>query len=120
MITSKYFKDSEFKKCSPACSLQYMEQSTMDMLDKAREIAGIPFVLNSAYRTPVWDKSRGRSGTGAHTLGCAVDIRCRTLDNRYKIVAALIQAGFRRIGIAEEYIHADNSSKHQSGIIWMY
>lgn len=120
MTTSKYFKEIEFQRCKPACSLGYMEQSTMDMLDKAREIAGIPFVLNSAYRTPAWDKSKGRSGTGAHTLGCAVDIRCRSLDNRYKIVSALIQAGFRRIGIADEYIHADNSPKHQSGIIWMY
>lgn len=75
MITSKYFSEGEFSCCSPSCSLQDMEQTTMNRLDTAREIAGIPFVLTSAYRSPKHDRSRGRSGSGAHTLGRAVDIK---------------------------------------------
>ena len=73
MITSKYFKEEEFNRCSPECSLQDMKQTTLSKLDTAREIAGIPFVLTSAYRSPEWDKNKGRSGTGAHTLGQAVE-----------------------------------------------
>lgn len=73
MITSKYFKEEEFNRCSPSCSLQDMKQTTISKLDTAREIAGIPFVLTSAYRSPEHDRSKGRSGTGAHTIGRAID-----------------------------------------------
>ncbi len=120
MIVSKYFKESEFRNCSPSCSLQDMKQTTMSKLDTAREIAGVPFVVNSAFRSPIWDKSKGRSGTGAHTLGQAVDIRCNTDRNRFLIIEALIKAGFKRIGIARTYIHADDSEKHKEEIIWLY
>jgi len=120
MIKSKYFKESEFQACSPACSLQDMNQATMSKFDTAREIAGIPFVINSAYRSPQWDRSKGRSGTGAHTLGRAIDIRCNTERNRFLIVDALFKAGFTRIGIAKTFIHADDSPSHSQQIIWLY
>lgn len=120
MITSKHFKEAEFNNCSPACSLQNMQQETIVKLDSAREIAGIPFVLNSAYRSPEWDKSKGRSGTGAHTLSRAVDIRCNTERNRFIVVDALIKAGFTRVGIAKTYIHADDSPTHTQQVIWLY
>ena len=35
MITSKYFSEGEFSCCSPSCSLQDMEQTTMNRLDTA-------------------------------------------------------------------------------------
>jgi Peptidase M15. len=122
MIKSKHFNESEFNRCTPSCSLQDMKQSTMNRLDTARDIAGIPFVLSCAYRTSAHDKSKGRSGTGAHTLTpCqAVDIRCNTDRNRWTVVNALIQAGFTRIGIAKTYIHADDSEKHTKEVIWLY
>ena len=120
MKTAKYFRESEFKACSPACSLQDMQQHTLDKLDRAREMAGIPFVLNSAYRSPAWDKSKGRSGTGAHTTGCAVDIRCNSDSNRLKIVLAALSVGFRRIGIGKTYIHLDDDPKRTQNVIWHY
>ena len=120
MRTAKYFRESEFKACSPACSLQDMQQHTLDKLDRAREMAGIPFVLNSAYRSPAWDKSKGRSGTGAHTTGCAADIRCNGDANRWKIVFAALAVGFRRIGIGKTYIHLDDDPKRTQNVIWHY
>lgn len=120
MIKSKHFKESEFKRCVPSCSLQDMKQSTMNRFDTARELAGIPFVINSAYRSPEWDKSKGRSGTGSHTLGQAIDIRCHSDSNRFKIVSALIRAGFSRIGISKTFIHADDSASHKQEIVWTY
>ena len=120
MITAQYFNESEFKRCTPPCSLQDMNQSTMKRLDCARNIAGIPFVINSAYRTPEYEKGHGRKGTSSHTLGCAVDIRCNTNENRIIIVDALLRAGFNRIGIAKTYIHADDSPKHKPCVMWKY
>ena len=120
MTTAKYFKESEFRACSPACSLQDMRQSTMNRFDRARRIAGIPFVLNSAYRSPEWELAHGRSGSGAHTRGRAVDIRCRTNATRMKVVVALLAAGFSRIGIADTFIHADDDETLTQDIIWLY
>lgn len=120
MIKSNYFKESEFRACSPSCSLQDMQQHTMDKLDLAREFAGIPFVLNSAYRSRAWEKAKGRTGTGAHTTGCAVDIRCNSSANRYKIVEACLVAGFTRIGIGKNYIHVDDDSTKPQQVIWHY
>ena len=118
MITAKYFKEEEFQKCSPSCSLQDMQQSTMDMLDKARELAGIPFVLNSAYRSIEHEKKQGRDGKSAHTLGCAVDLRCNSDCNRWRMIRALIAAGFTRIGVYKPWIHADNSPSHTQNVMW--
>lgn len=123
MITSKYFSEKEFQNCTPKCSLQDMRQETMDMLDKAREIAGIPFVLNSAFRSVAWDKAKGRSGRSAHTTGSAVDIRCHNGQTRFKVVDALYKAGFRRIGIEGSFVHADNSNDipyHTQDTMWVY
>ena len=120
MITAKYFKESEFDACTPSCSLQEMEQHTMDKLDAARSLAGIPFVLNSAYRSRAWETSHGHTGTGAHTHGCAVDIRCNTSANRMKIISACLAVGFRRIGIGKTYIHVDDDETQTQNVIWHY
>ena len=109
MITSKYFKEDEFNRCSPSCSLQDMKQTTISKLDTAREITGIPFVLTSAYRSKKWDQSKGRSGTGAHTS-----------RNRFLVVDALLKAGFKRIGVAKTFIHADDSETHDQSVMWLY
>ena len=118
MIKSKHFSESEFKRCTPSSSLQDMNQQTIDRFDKARYIAGIPFVINCAFRSSAWDKAKGRSGTGAHTLGRAIDIRCNADRNRFLIIDALLKSGFTRIGIAKTYIHADDSSGHSQQVAW--
>ena len=120
MIKAKYFKESEFRQCVPACSLQDMNQGLMYMLDNARERAGIPFVLNSAYRSEAWEKKQGRNGTSSHTKGLAVDIRCNTNANRMKIVRALMETGFTRIGIGKTYIHADYDPDKSQNVMWHY
>lgn len=120
MITAKYFKESEFKACVPSCSLQDMNQATMNKLDAARELAGIPFVLNSAYRSPAWEKKHGRSGTGAHPNRCGVDIRCNTSANRFKVVTSCLAVGFKRIGIGKTYVHVDNDESKTQNLIWDY
>lgn len=119
-ITAKYFNESEFRACVPSCSLQDMRQSTMNRLDAARELAGIPFVLNSAYRSLAWEKQRGRSGTSSHTKGCAVDIRCNTSANRMKIIRACLALGFTRIGIGKTYIHVDDDETKPQNVMWHY
>ena len=120
MITSRHFSEQEFNNCNPKCSLQDMNQDTINMLDWARELAGIPILLNCAFRSVDWEKKQGRTGTSSHTLGCAVDIHCTNSRNRFILIDALIKAGFNRIGVDELFIHADNSPKHDKNVFWTY
>lgn len=117
---SKYFAPSEFRRCVPACTIDQMDGEFLEILDRVREAAGIPLVLNCAYRSKAHEKSKGRTGNSAHTRGKAVDIRCNSNANRMKIVAAALEVGISRIGIGRNFIHIDNDESLTQGVIWHY
>ena len=114
----RYFDWRDFQKCTPRCQEEQMDEVFMRMLDKARHIAGIPFILNSAYRNVEWEKAKGRTGTSSHTKGIAVDIACDCSYNRLIIISALLKVGFKRIGIYDTFIHVDNDDK-KTQCIWL-
>lgn len=120
IMNLKYFKDEEFKRATPACSLSDMNEDFMHHLDEAREFAQIPFVINSAFRSVDYEKKKGRTGTSQHCKGLAVDLRCRTNAERFRIVASLLALGFRRIGIGTNFIHVDDGYPNSEPIIWTY
>lgn len=113
-----YFVPEEFKKCTPSCSIGLMSEDLLIALDKAREISGYPFIVNSAYRSIAWEKAHGRKGTSSHTKGLAVDLHCESAVVRFYMVYGLIKAGFRRIGIYPTFIHADLDTSKVSAI-WL-
>lgn len=118
---AKYFHSSEFLKCTPSCTIFQMDDEFLERLDELREKAGIPLVLNSAYRSKAYEKSKGREGTSSHCEGKAVDIRCNSYENRYKIIKAAIECGFTRIGVGKTYIHVDTcDDTHKPRVIWDY
>ena len=117
---SKYFSPAEFKRCVPSCSIEDMDGGFLDLLDKVREKAGIPLVLNCAYRSREWDIAKGRSGNSAHTRGKAVDIRCNSSATRFKIVKAAMECGIVRIGIGKSFVHLDNDSSLTQNVIFDY
>lgn len=108
MIKLRHFKPEEFEKATPACSIDQMDESFLLKLDDARSICSYAFVINSAYRSPEYERSKGRSGTSSHTKGLAVDISCFTSVCRLKIIMALLAVGFRRIGVYPTFIHVDS------------
>lgn len=120
MEVLKYFKEEEFLKASPPCHLSDMDWWFMLKLDKCRSLAGVPFVINSAYRSKEYELEKGRKGSSAHTLGLAVDIACTDSYKRFKILKAAIEVGFTRIGINARYIHLDDSWFHVDNVVWLY
>lgn len=96
-----------------------MKEELIERLDYARALAGFPFIINSAYRCRSYEISMGRSGTSSHCKGLAVDLRCDSDYKRLIMVQNLLRAGFRRIGIAKTFIHAD-LDKDKSPCIWLY
>ena len=117
---SAYFHPSEFQRCTPPCSIEQMDQRFLDLLDVVREAAGIPLVLNCAYRSMEWDLALGRSGNSAHTRGLAVDIRCNTSANRYRIIRAALLCGIRRVGVGSSFVHLDVDPSLPQDVIWHY
>tara|TARA_B100000497_G_scaffold73221_1_gene82160 strand:+ start:600 stop:923 length:324 start_codon:yes stop_codon:yes gene_type:complete len=106
---SKYFKEIETN----------MSKEFLFVLDEAREIAGIPFIINSAYRSPEHPLSI-KNPSSSHIKGLAVDIKATDSTTRFKIVKALVEVGFKRIGIADTFIHVDLDLDKTQNVIWTY
>lgn len=121
MKTYKYFSQkADFDRCDPPCKIEDMDHHTMQQFDQAREIAGIPFVVNSAFRTRQHELSQGRDGTSSHTTGTAMDLKINNARERFLIINALLQTGFTRIGIAQTFIHADLDGSKVQKVKWIY
>ena len=115
----RYFKHSEFD--SPGTDTgKLMDPVFLQLLDKARAHAQIPFRISSGYRSKAWNKKVGGVDSSAHLKGLAADIVCSNSSDRFTIINALIFVGFHRIGVHKGFIHADNDLSRDSFVIWMY
>lgn len=87
----KYFTDQEVIGLDP---------TFVEKLEKARELAGIPFIISSGYRSPEKNQSViGAVPDSSHTKGLAVDLRVRTSRETALIIDAAKSAGIDRRGI---------------------
>jgi hypothetical protein len=117
-MESKYFDQREF--ACPCCGQAKMNEVLIEMLDEAREFAGVPFNVTSGFRCAIHNERVGGKRTSAHKFGLAVDISAGTSRQRYKILKGLILAGFERIGIDKHFIHADVDGTKDPEVTWMY
>ncbi len=116
----KYFKPSEFDSPDLPGSGKNMQQSTIEKLERARSSAGVPFGINSGYRTQKHNDSLEHSvKDSAHRTGHAADIAV-TKDTYGKILTALINAGFKRIGLGRNFIHVDDDPTKPTPAVWIY
>ena len=107
---SKYFKEIE----------ENMNADFLNKLDEAREIANIPFIINSAYRSPEHNAKIGGKPNSSHIKGLAVDISVTNSRQRFIVLNALLNVGFTRIGIADTFLHVDLSTDKSQQVIWTY
>jgi len=114
----KYFKLEEFD--CPCCKQGEMKPEFLVILDNAREMAGVPFRINSGFRCEKHNKEVGGKPTSSHLFGYACDISADTSYKRYKVLKGLILAGFTRIGIGSNFIHADSDSSKPPEALWLY
>jgi len=113
-----FFAKEEFK--CPCCGLSYVDDKLIKMLNKARKIAGIPFIINSGFRCGEHNKNIGGYPTSSHMTGLAADIKCKNSKDRLIMLKALIEAKFNRIGIGNTFIHVDCDNSKTSDRIWTY
>ena len=127
VMNLKHFTINEFDSPDLPNSGLNMDNDFLQMLDMAREIANIPFKINSGYRTEEYNdtlyKRLGRKQNAtksSHTVGKAVDIAYTNSRERWIIISALQKAGFNRLGIAKTFVHADSDETKSPNVIWTY
>jgi len=117
----KHFNYAEFDSPDlPNSGFANMDRDFLAKLDLAREIAGIPFKINSGYRTEEHNEKVGGKPNSSHRFGYAADIAIRNSRERHDILTALQEAGFNRFGIASGFIHVDNDPQKTSKVLWTY
>jgi uncharacterized protein YcbK (DUF882 family) len=112
------FNVSEFDSPDQSGSGAKMNPDFLLKLDRARAIAGVPFKINSGYRSEAHNKKVGGKPDSSHTKGFAADIAYPNGTAGYKILTALQQVGFTRIGIYARWIHVDSDPSLPSKVIW--
>ena len=82
----------------------------VEKLDRAREIAGVPFVITSGFRTPRQNAAAGGKPNSSHLRGWGADLRARRSPQRFQIVYGLVMAGFRRVVVyaGDGHVHVDD------------
>lgn len=121
----KYFDYEEFDSPDaigsglPKSDGGQMCDEFLHKIDQAREIAEVPFKITSGFRSKEHNEVVGGKKLSSHLKGCAADILCTNSYNRSQIVLGLVEAGFRRIGIAKTFIHAD-CDNDKPNAIWLY
>jgi zinc D-Ala-D-Ala carboxypeptidase len=117
MKVSENFNSEEFKCKCGKCDLE-IDQDFIDKLQIARTKACIPFKILSGCRCEAHNKRVGGAKNSAHLRCCAADIEV-TVATKGIILKALREAGFKRIGIDDSFIHAD-TDKINPPAEWYY
>lgn len=102
-----YFTDKELS-CKCGCGM-IVEKSLMEKLNKARELAGVSFVITSGARCKDHNRKVGGTPNSAHVRGMAADIAYTSSKVKFAILKGLFAAGFNRIGDnpKKSFIHCD-------------
>lgn len=116
---TEHFPDYELE-CNCGCGLMNMQESTMNKVERARVIAGIPFGVNSGSRCIYRNVEEGGTPTSSHLDGWALDIAVTSSRARFIILQALIAVGFTRIGIGKNFIHVDDDLTKAPNVSWLY
>lgn len=118
----EYFTKKE-QSCN-CCGEGLLDGDFLLLLNCARHIAGIPFIITSACRCIPHNIKSGGVANSSHIIrkgvGLAVDIKCKTGASRFKIMKALLAVGLSRIGVANGFIHVDMDSAKSQEVIWTY
>ena len=83
-----------------------LKAELLEKLQRLRDLAGRPVIVNSGYRNPAYNKKVGGSSTSRHLMGEAADIRVPGLHPD-EVAQLAREAGFTGIGIYRSFTHVD-------------
>lgn len=96
-----------------------LDKEFVSRLDLARKNAGVPFLITSGLRTKEENRNTMNAvSDSSHLFGLAVDLSVDDSSTRYRVIKALLDVGFCRIGIYAKHIHVDLSMTLPQNVIW--
>ena len=123
----RHFTLDEFDSPDVAGSGANMDLDFVRMLDDARHIANVPFVITEGggfrtkeYNDELCKRNANASKNSSHKKGLAADIACTDSRARFLILSALLRVGFNRIGVSRGFIHVDNDEAKSEDVVWTY
>ena len=115
---TEHFTKEEFD-CQCGCGNGdiVISENLVFELECVRVHYGKPMRINSGIRCLSHNRKIGSRDTSSHIKGLAVDIGCRDMGTRLKLVKHLLRdAEFTRIGFHKEFIHVDVDYDKPKGI----
>ena len=115
---TEHFNKEEFD-CQCGCGNGdiVISENLVFELECVRVHYGKPMRINSGIRCLSHNRKIGSRDTSSHIKGLAVDIGCRDMGTRLKLVKHLLRdAEFTRIGFHREFIHVDVDYDKPKGI----
>lgn len=118
MQLTPHFHLDEFR--CPCCNdvNQSAAQKLAEALEPVRELFG-PFHITSGFRCPRHNSAEKGALFSQHLLGLAADIAVPGDAARFELITALLESGFKRLGIGRLIVHADIGSP-TGPVIWTY
>lgn len=106
---SKNFKIREFRCKDGSDEIKIDVDFVRDKLQKIRDWAGAPIIINSAYRTDAYNKKVGGAPNSYHKRGQAFDIQVqgKTLDEVCRFAESIGVLGIIRYP-AHGFVHIDS------------
>lgn len=112
------FKKSEFA-CKCGCGHDDIDLNLVVKLQRVRDELGHPIKITSGCRCPSHNENVGGENFSSHISGFAADISCTHSFKRMTLLPVLCRE-FRRVGVAETFIHVDIDPTKTQDVIWTY
>lgn len=96
-----------------------MDREFLWMLDQAWHLSKIKFKILKGYVSPDGKLRTKELNNSSHLIGRAAEIRCKDSRKRYKMITALLEVGFTRIGFSDDRIYVDNDDMKPDSI-WYF
>ena len=116
---TKNFNLSEFR-CRCGCGAEDISMELVTDPQSVRNVYMKPIVINSGVRCEAHNEKVKGYLDSEHLVGEAVDIGYSKSKDRFQLVSLLLERGFRRIGIHENFIHAGIGKLKTQDVIWVY
>lgn len=128
IVFKKYKKSkvdlSKFDSPDIKGSGKCMDRDLIKKLQKLAKTTELPIfdMINSGARSVYWNKKVGGVSNSSHKIPTckAVDIKAPTIAIRNKLVIAAKKVGFKRIGVANTFVHLDTDTTKTQYVAWGY
>ena len=116
---SDHFSKYEFR-CKCGCGYDDVQPLLVSMLEWMRVTLGRPMVINSGCRCRPYNTLIGGNPNSEHMDGQAADIRIGNSAQRREMVKLAWEAGFKRLGVANGFVHVDTDTYKPQDRLWLY